>query len=155
MTASRAKSCLVVAVVLLILAATLLERACAAGPSTLRIVNRTQVPVVVAFGDSSLVVGACSERSVEDVEGVWGGDGSGLRHVEAAPAGAYVLRQPRMAQQPAAEGQVEAVLAVTSSYIGYRHATGAVDNVVGTPFPPDPAAVVCSGSPPPTPGSAP
>ena len=60
------------------LAAGMLAAGCG-GPSTIRIVNRTQVPVVVAFGDTSLVVAACSERTEAGDSSVWGGARATLR----------------------------------------------------------------------------
>jgi hypothetical protein len=134
----------------------LLAAACGPGASTLRILNRTQVPVVVAFGDSSLVIGACTERTVElSGAGVWGGvhsDG-GLPHVEAPPPGAYVLALPALAEQPGGEAHWDLQLLVAQGYVGFRH-VGSWDEgpKAGTgTFPPDPAAVDCAGSPPPQP----
>ncbi|MFN8631867.1 MAG: hypothetical protein U0838_16580 [Chloroflexota bacterium] len=130
-----------------------LAAACAPAPSTLRIVNRTQVPVVVHFGDYySLVVDACAERTVELSGGSWGA-GNGTQAHEVAPAGAYVLSLPSGTEFPSGEGRVDVVLLLAQSFVGFRH-LGSYDEApkagTGT-FPPDPAAVECAGSPPPQP----
>jgi hypothetical protein len=114
-------------------------------------VNRTQVPVAVVFGDYySLVVGACAERTVELSGGSWGaGDGT-MAH-EEAPAGAHVLSLPGGTEFPSGEGRLDVVLLLSQSYVGFRH-VGSWDEgpKAGTgTFPPDPAAVQCVGSPPP------
>jgi len=139
----------------LALALALLVAACG-GPSTMRVVNRTEVPVVVLTGGgSSLVVEACAERTVELEGGVWGGRGSGLRHDEEAPPGAYVLQPPGDALTPPIEGRNDRTVVVTRDYIGYTYMGSEPYPIAGSgSFPPDPAATECAGSPPPLPSPA-
>ena len=140
------------------LIAALVVTACA-GSSTLRIVNRTQVPVLALAGDSSLLVGACAERTVGMSAGVWGGDGvSSQPHVEEAPPGAYVLRLPGSAVTPPFEGSSDyrSVVVITQGYIGYTYANYGPYTIAGTgTFPPDLSAVECAGSPPLQPSPSP
>jgi len=133
------------------LAVTLLVAACS-GPSSMRIANRTQVPVVVGTGRSRLVVEACAERTVALAGGVWGGDDRSVRHDEEAPPGAYVLELHDWAVALPIEGRNDRTVVVTRDYIGY--AVGSSDPIaIAGPgsFPADPAAVECAGPPPPQP----
>ena len=130
----------------------LLVAACA-GPSTMRIVNRTQVPVVVSIGSSALAVGSSAERTVSMVGGEWGGGTDGLPHVERTPPGAYTLTLPWATHMTTENGRVQIVLAITRDVIAIDVVGDPPDGPVagsGT-FPPDPAAVECAGSPPPQP----
>jgi len=122
----------------------------------MRIVNRTEVPVVVDIGNGRVVVNACAERTLVLSGGAWGGDNAGRPPLEDAPPGAFVLELPGRAVTPQIEGRDDRAVMVTRDYIGYSFGGSEPQQIAGTgTFPPDPAAVECAGSPPPQPSASP
>jgi hypothetical protein len=148
------------ATLLLSLVAPALIAGCHADNGTLLVLNRTSVPLVLeqfGYTDSTLVVDACSERTIA-WNRVWGGQGdSGNWPYEPVPAGAYAIPLPgEWLRIPMEQGNVRARLVVTADGIGV-----AQDNftpfelVSGGSFPPDPGAERCAGAPPPMSSSSP
>jgi hypothetical protein len=142
------------------LVATALIAGCLGGTGTLVVLNRTSVPLVLeqfGYTDSTLVVGACSERTIT-WNRVWGGQGdAGNWPYERVPVDAYEIPLPgEWLRMPMEHGSVNARLLVTPDGIGVAqdHYTP-FELASGGSFPPDPGAERCAGVPPPMPSGSP
>jgi hypothetical protein len=135
---------------------------CQGDTGTLVVLNRTSVPIVLeqfGYTDSTLVVGACSERTII-WNRVWGGDGpSGNWPYETVPPDAFAMPLPGdWLFIPMEQGSVEATLLVTPDGIGVsqeKPPRTPVEVTTGGSFPPDPGSETCAGVPPPMPSGSP
>ena len=138
--------------VTMVAAAVAVIAAACVGQNTLRIVNRTQSPLLVDLSGSSVAVGACSERTVllamraaiDDVDRTW--------LTESPPPGASLVSIPSQdIGRESDSGIPQQVVVVTQDYVGIwlGIATWSPVPVAGTgTFPPDPGSVQCAGAPP-------
>ena len=134
------------------LAVALLAAACG-GHDDLRIVNRTQVPVLVsieswASTESRIAVGACADRTLKRLSGDVGWGDAGDVQADAAPPGAVAVWIPMHAIGKSIDSSIPTqVVAITAGYIGVSWGTGAPVPVAGNgTFPSDLGSVECAGS---------
>ncbi len=142
------------------LAAALAVAGCTAREGTLIVKNRTTEPLVLhQASGSTLVVDACTERTVTSRSGIWSANDSGDLPREWDRSDVDVYRIPLQAdwlKMPMEYGVVNATLLVTEEGIGVDQ-EGYTPRAVagGGPFPVDPGRETCAGVPPAMPGGWP
>jgi hypothetical protein len=142
----------------LVVALTATVAACSHGESSLVVRNRTTIPIVLeqVLGTSTLVVEACSERTI-GYGSAWGAPAGGSMPHDPAPDGAYSIPLPgEWLRMPMEFGTVSATLLVTRDGIGVsQDGYTPFEATSGGNYPADPGSAACAGSPPEVPGGWP